>query len=230
VRHFGDVAEGRRMCGQCDFCAPELCVAQPFRPAGNAERKMLHAILEALRARHSTSAGKLHLELSDGITRNHFQNLLGAMAQAGLVQIEDTTFEKDGKAISFQKVSLTREGHELEPGAPLDLLIKGAAGDASGDHKKKAVRKTSGPARRSRPVEPDEAAVNPALEEKLRAWRREEAGKIDAPAFCIISNRTLRAIASVCPASIRELLAIDGIGPAKAEKFGSAICRICAGK
>jgi len=31
VRHFGDHADGAKVCGICDFCAPEDCVAQQFR-------------------------------------------------------------------------------------------------------------------------------------------------------------------------------------------------------
>jgi ATP-dependent DNA helicase RecQ len=31
VRHFGDVADGLRPCGHCDFCAPEGATAQVFR-------------------------------------------------------------------------------------------------------------------------------------------------------------------------------------------------------
>jgi len=228
VRHFGDFAEGKRMCGRCDFCAPEQCVAQPFRPATKAERKIMDAVVESLRARHSTSAGKLHLEVSGGVSRNHFQNLLGAMAQAGLVQIEDTVFEKDGKTIPFQRVSLTREGHELESGMPVDLVIRDAVEDTSGRHEKKSRRKSPRPARADRSQDPPEMPVHPALEEKLRAWRREEAGKLAVPAFCVIANRTLRAIASVRPATVKELLAIDGIGKTKAERFGADLCRICA--
>ena len=228
VRHFGDSAEGKRMCGHCDFCAPELCVAQPFRSATKSEEKIRDAVLDSLRSRHSTSAGKLHLELSEGMSRNHFQNLLGAMAQAGLVQIEDTAFEKDGKTIPFQKVSLTREGHELEPGTPVNLVIRGLVGEPSGSREKKTKRKSSAPRREASSPAPADVPIDPALEEKLKAWRREEASKLELPAFCIIANRTLRAIASARPASVKELLAIDGIGPAKAERFGADICRICA--
>ena len=31
VRHFGDVADGQKSCGICDFCAPDDCIAQRFR-------------------------------------------------------------------------------------------------------------------------------------------------------------------------------------------------------
>ncbi len=33
VHHFGDVDDALQPCGQCDFCAPQRCVAQKFREA-----------------------------------------------------------------------------------------------------------------------------------------------------------------------------------------------------
>ena len=51
---------------------------------------------------------------------------------------------------------------------------------------------------------------------------------MNVPAFCILGNRTLQAIAAECPKTIDDLMTISGVGPSKAEKFGKAICRICA--
>ena len=45
VRHFGDYADARERCGICDFCAPDECIAQSFRPASDAERKAAGRIL-----------------------------------------------------------------------------------------------------------------------------------------------------------------------------------------
>ena len=51
---------------------------------------------------------------------------------------------------------------------------------------------------------------------------------MNVPAFFVLGNKTLQAIAAECPRTIDELMAISGVGPSKAEKFGRAICRICA--
>jgi hypothetical protein len=40
----------------------------------------------------------------------------------------------------------------------------------------------------------------------------------------------LLSVALICPANPRELLAIEGIGLAKVEKFGPAILEICGAK
>src|SRR6266702_1259570 len=45
VRHFGDLADGQKPCGICDFCAPKECAAQRFRPATKAEHKTLASII-----------------------------------------------------------------------------------------------------------------------------------------------------------------------------------------
>jgi superfamily II DNA helicase RecQ len=66
------------------------------------------------------------------------------------------------------------------------------------------------------------------LENKLKLWRHAEAQRRKIPAFCIFGNRTLRAIALERPTTPRALLAVSGIGPAKLDKFGAAVCRLCA--
>ena len=50
------------------------------------------------------------------------------------------------------------------------------------------------------------------------------------PPYCVMHDRTLTAVAYACPTNPRQLLAIDGIGPAKVEKFGPAILEICGAK
>jgi superfamily II DNA helicase RecQ len=92
---------------------------------------------------------------------------------------------------------------------------------ASSPVKRERKRKASQP---ETPLSPEATA----LEEKLRSWRREEAGKIGQPAFLIFPDKTLRAIAIERPRTKEDLLAVDGIGPSKVAKFGAAVCDICA--
>jgi DNA topoisomerase-3/ATP-dependent DNA helicase RecQ len=42
-------------------------------------------------------------------------------------------------------------------------------------------------------------------------------------------ERTLNAVAIARPANPRQLLEVDGMGPAKVEKFGAAILQVCGG-
>jgi len=61
------------------------------------------------------------------------------------------------------------------------------------------------------------------LFDRLRTWRRTEAGHRGVPPYVIFSDRTLRELARERPASLTELRGIYGIGDAKLEAFGDAI-------
>jgi len=66
------------------------------------------------------------------------------------------------------------------------------------------------------------------LAEKLRAWRRERAKADDIPAYVVFNDRTLEALASRRPQSRGELLAVDGIGPAKLDRYGDELLALLA--
>ena len=64
--------------------------------------------------------------------------------------------------------------------------------------------------------------------ERLRKWRAATAKEIDKPAFTILSDVTLVAMAQHRPADAGALIKLPGIGPVKLEKYGPAILRIVA--
>ena len=224
VRHFGDEDDGRHACGQCDICSPERSIAQRFRRLDGVESAVIFAVQRALRSGASKSTGKLHLELctANEMSRDQFEELLGAMSGAGFLAIEDASFEKDGRNIAYRKAGLTREGEELSEGDLTSILMRDSSENAATQPAKRE-RKRKEP----KPEVPltAEAAL---LEERLRMWRREESSKLGQPAFLVFSDRTLRAIAAERPRTEEDLLAVDGIGSAKVAKFGAAVCAICA--
>lgn len=67
------------------------------------------------------------------------------------------------------------------------------------------------------------------LFEALRAWRQEVATATDKPAYTVLVDETLRAIARARPTSAAELARVRGIGPAKIDKFGPALLAIVGG-
>ena len=69
---------------------------------------------------------------------------------------------------------------------------------------------------------------SPGLVDALKAWRLAEARKRRVPAFHILTDRTLGAIAAARPRSEEELLAVWGIGPTIAGRHGPAILGIVA--
>ena len=126
VRHFGDLSGARNACGICDFCAPESCVAQRFRPVTVTERAFARRILSALTSGMPKATGKFHAEVcpSGEISRDDFEEILGSLARAGLLTQREAHFEKDGKQIPYRSVVLTEAGRALEEDAPLELFMK----------------------------------------------------------------------------------------------------------
>jgi ATP-dependent DNA helicase RecQ len=72
----------------------------------------------------------------------------------------------------------------------------------------------------------DEAAADPDLFERLRAWRRRRAAELEVPAYVVLPDRTLRALAAAPPATEAELAAVPGIGPVKLERFGAELLAV----
>jgi DNA helicase II / ATP-dependent DNA helicase PcrA len=64
--------------------------------------------------------------------------------------------------------------------------------------------------------------------ERLRAWRRERARTDEVPPYVVFNDRTLAALAERRPRSRGELLAVDGIGPAKLDRYGAELLVLLA--
>jgi DNA topoisomerase-3 len=240
VRHFGDIADGKKACGICDFCAPANSVAQQFRAPTADERAVFRTALKALRSGPTRSTGRLYGELypHSDVTRDTFEQVLGAMAREGLVTFTDAVFEKDGKQIPYRTASLTREGVELE-GDALDFVMKDAGRETSRSHRSRrtvARAKTRGYSETHHRPEPAQDEEEPLtgtgarIAEALRAWRLGEAKRRGVPAFRIFSDRVLRVMADERPASDTDLLAIPGVGAKMVQKYGAEIYRIVRGE
>ena len=61
------------------------------------------------------------------------------------------------------------------------------------------------------------------LAEQLRAWRRKRAEADGVPAYVVFNDRTLAALTERQPRSRGELLAVEGIGPSKLDKYGDEL-------
>ncbi len=232
VRHFGDHDDGHNSCGICDFCAPQDCVAQRFRALRPIEEDAVGRVITALRPVSHKSTGKLHSELfpTDALTRDTFEDLLGAMARAGLVALNDAVFEKDGKKIPYRVVELTEDGDEKWGNEPVEISMKEAAVPASKSNRKRRsapkpqAKAKAGQVRKRTPQAT--SGDEDRLEKALRAWRLAEAKKLGVPAFRIFSDKVLQAIAESRPETAAELLAIPGLGIKSIEKYGPQLYRI----
>jgi DNA helicase-2/ATP-dependent DNA helicase PcrA len=66
------------------------------------------------------------------------------------------------------------------------------------------------------------------LAEQLRAWRRKRAEADGVPAYVVFNDRTLAALNERRPRSRGELLAVEGIGPSKLDRYGDELLALLA--
>jgi RecQ family ATP-dependent DNA helicase len=241
VRHFGDLKDAGRVCGICDVCDPAGAVLRLFRHATAAERGLVQRFIDELRPADYIATGTLQrkLELVGRISRAEYDALLDAMVRAGLIEIEESQFEKDGEVIRYRKLRLMEAGKDVRASTPLSLLISDgvveefgsrAAGGAKASKGTKKSKSSAGkPAKKiegeERPVVLSEEGE--AIAARLREWRAGEAKRLGVPAYVVLHDRTLTAIAQDKPTNPNQLLGISGMGPAKVEKFGEIILKLC---
>ncbi len=239
VRHFGDVENAAAPCGLCDICDPGGAVLRLFRHPTAAERELIEAIADELRSVDTKATGTLqrNLDPAGRMSRNEFDGIMDAMARAGLLAIEEAEFEKAGEVIRFRRVRPTEAGLDWRPTAPVELLIGGGVVEEFGPQaparskKAKPSGKTGAPKTSgAKPAEDERAlsAAEQALAARLKEWRAAEAKRLRVPAYMVLHDRTLTAVARVRPANPKQLLEIGGMGPATAERFGQAILGLCA--
>jgi DNA topoisomerase-3 len=247
VQHFGDQEDSGQPCGVCDVCDPDACLVRRFRLPSPVEARVLSEALHALRQRDGQSTGQLFREIStadglpDGFDRKAFERLLGGLSRSGLVRLSEDEFEKDGKTIRFQRAALTAEGLRTPPdAAALALFVQlpedvPAAKPRRRERKKldilapiKALRER----RKGRVQEVLPGAEElmdqplPSLVDGLKAWRRAEAQKRRVPAFRILTDRALTALAVARPGNEVDLLNVPGIGPTIVAKYGRELLGI----
>jgi superfamily II DNA helicase RecQ len=238
VGHFGDMEDAARPCGKCDVCSPATAVLKQFRRPTALELTMAAGIVDQLRPVTYKAAGTLQraLDPREQMRRGEFDSLLDAMVRAGLIALEEAEYEKDGEVRRFRKVMLTEAGLEFRAVERAELLISDgvvAEFSASSIDMVRSKKSTAGKKSAKSPqgqLEAKLSAADEELAERLRAWRTGEAKRLGVPAYVVMHNQALAAVAQARPATPRQLLNVKGMGDAKVEKFGEAILRICASR
>ena len=64
----------------------------------------------------------------------------------------------------------------------------------------------------------------------LSEWRRQEAAEQKLPAYCVFTDATLVALAEARPRTPADLIKVQGLGPAKADKYGEQVLAIMAAR
>jgi DNA topoisomerase-3 len=226
VNHFGDQEDSGEPCGMCDVCAPDGCALRRFRAPRAEEVRVAERILAALRQRDGQATGQLfrHAGGEEGLERRVFEDVLEGLVGAGLIMVEDDAFEKAGRVITFQRACMTREGRGTKVDIGASLRLPTAPELTKPSRSKGTSRRDDLGSKTTAKLEPTTAA--PELVAALKAWRRAEAQKKNVPAFCIFNDRTLHALAAERPSDEAGLLAVAGIGPTLASRYGETLLRI----
>ncbi len=209
--YFGEEWE-QSNCGGCDVC---LAASAPPAPVNAYDgtvitQKVLSAIirtgerfgtayvvdvLRGSRARRVLELGHDKLSvygIARGMSRHELMDVVDQLVERGLV------VRATGE---FPTLSVTRTGREfLSNRETIELVRRSDDASPGGD---------------AADLVPDAD-----LFEKLRRLRREIANSLDVPAFVVFSDAALRGMASSLPRDHESLLAVRGVGKAKADKFG----------
>jgi DNA helicase-2/ATP-dependent DNA helicase PcrA len=107
-----------------------------------------------------------------------------------------------------------------EPGPARPVASDGRKRPAAGS----AGGRSGARAERAEPSDATEAALRQAL----TAWRTDRCRADKVPAYVVLDNATLDAIAASTPATLAELGRVKGIGPTKLDRYGADILAIVA--
>jgi len=116
---------------------------------------------------------------------------------------------------------------------PLPLLISDGIAEEFGSQAAAPARKLAAKDAKKAKADAEPAqltAEQEGLAARIKEWRTAEAKRLGVPAYVLLHDRTVAAIAAAQPANPKQLLEIDGMGPAKVEKFGEAILAVCRAK
>ncbi|WP_417748483.1 RecQ family ATP-dependent DNA helicase [Rosistilla oblonga] len=252
LNYFGDPAAD--VCGNCDRCdltqprknaAVTTAAAVPLTAEETEEQQLItqlvRIVLSALARTHGRFgkglvaqmlAGSQNKKLQQlkldrlstfgllkGLKQAQVTDLLDAVCSVGMAQQIEVTQRRP-------TVKLTDFGQEVMKGnqpVPVaftiarPLKIKAMA----------LVRKMAAAEDVTEtPMEKPKSTANPDLLKTLRKWRLEAANELGVPAYRIVSNATLEAIAAKQPQSVSELESIRGIVPETVEQYGYALVQL----
>jgi DNA topoisomerase-3 len=227
VEHFGDDDDLGAPCGLCDACDSSVCVVQAFRTPTNSETDIMQATLDSLAKLNNQAVGTLHRNEGAALARHDFEAIVSSLIRNGMASSRPDVFEKDGKSIPFNRLTLTPLGEKAHARtlSAIQVPTKVATKKKRPRSRPKAKpRAKSKPRARKKaaPVTPRTARIDTAL----RAWRKGEATKKRVPAFRIMSDKTLLGVAASRPENETALLAVHGVGPSLVAKHGERILEI----
>jgi superfamily II DNA helicase RecQ len=146
---------------------------------------------------------------------------LEAWFAPGLVRVTAESFEKEGKTIPFQRAWLAPAGRKDASEAQFTVTLD--QGSPSGGSRGRGGKSKGKPT-------PPPAPADGILVADLKRWRTTEASRAGVPAFRVLHERTLLAIAATRPHDETALLAVPGFGPGLLKRYGNALLGLCRGR
>lgn len=211
LRHFGE--DPPQTCGNCDNCLEAPGVAD----ATEIARKLLSAVY-----RTGQSFGLGHLEKvltgqSDERVQARGHDRLSVF---GIVGSEEAHLLKPlARALQARGALVPTEHGGLALGGDSRAILKGGA----------AVLIALQPKTERRRKKDRNGGANPVgdpLFDALRNLRRELAQEAGVPPYVIFHDATLREIAALRPASLRDMGEVSGIGQRKLDAYGEAFLAV----
>jgi ATP-dependent DNA helicase RecQ len=223
-------------CPVCDNCIEIPSRADPGLPG---EREQLHTILQCVTdARWGWGRATLIRILRGDIgnRRNSYSLRPEARAQAQFGLLAFRSQAAIGKLIDrLASGGFLRERRLDNGGVVLELAEAGQAAikqpSSLDDLIPSPVPRPKPPLPKPAGQEPasqdeEQPEPDPALLEKLRAWRRALAKEQAVPPYVILHNSHLAAIAARRPTTLEALGQIKGVGPKRLEQYGEALLEI----
>ncbi len=219
LRYFGEY--GGNYCGNCENCLKEFEDIDVTKEAfhiirlvqASHERYGINAVLDAV---HGSDTAKVR---QFGLKRNPEYGSLKGRTLVRLRQILNDLLVKGYlflTANDYPILKMTDLGREL-----LDSYAREAEGLHSIILKLPKEREQDKAPKEGKKEEAARAS-HPDLFELLRKRRYELAQKDHVPPYIIFSDKTLREMSALLPATKEEMLAINGIGKVKYERYGEA--------
>jgi ATP-dependent DNA helicase RecQ len=217
LSYFG---EDSPACGNCDVCA------EP--PAHTDVTELARLALEMVQQAPRPLGAVAYAEGLRGADTEttRARGLVGLPAFGSGRAHEVKTWQLVFRALVAQRLLAT----DADGFRTLALTPRGRAWLADPDRTPLTLADTArtpsqgrAPAVRAVPKRGDEGLVS-----ALRAWRLDTARTRRAPAYTVLADETLVAIASARPHDEEGLLAVRGMGPAKVRAFGADILALVA--
>ena len=234
LRYFGDEAETLHGCGLCDVC---LALGESEGPSPEAVTVIVRKALSAVARLHNRFGMEAAVHLLHGTADPRLERA-GFDRTATFGSLKD---HPEDWILKLLRRCVTAGWADFTPGdRPVLLLTESGKAVMKAERPARLLLPSAGrsaprPAGGRKPARPPDRSRDDALDasatavfEALRHHRLRLAREQGVAPFVIASDRTLRELAILRPGSREELLAVYGIGQAKADRYGDGFLQVIA--